>query len=237
MTDSTLPAGKDTSARVSTTPPGWPNYPMKVIVTEPPPEPQGPPEPTTPNEIALQGVCHQITALDPGTLALANSYTALKSLHARFAEIAVQQLLRQASQASSQLGHEATSNKIQHDFARGHGDELTKLAQIEAAMHALEADGKLAPALEMLDKLHAQRAALEAAVQADTVAKGQAYQDVLDAQAAALAKAQAAAESDPALAAARATLASFEPAAAATPVPLVRGRVKLPVDELSADLH
>ena len=237
MTDTTLPQGKDLAARVSTTPPGWPHYPMRAAVNEPPPEPIGPPEPVTPNEIALQSVCHQITAIDSNSLSLYNSYTALKSLHARFAEIAVSQLLRQSMQSGSTLGHQATANKIQHDFARGGGAELTTLAQIEAGMKSLEADGRLAPALEMLDKLHAQRAALEAAVQADATAKAQAHQHVLDMEKAAIEKAHLAALADPALAAARAALAAFSPAPVAVPAPPVRGRVKLPADELGADLH
>ena len=240
MQSTTTIEGRDIG-RVTTTP-GMKGHPIQPSAPEPAPAPAGPPEPVTPNEIALHAIRHRITGLDSNTLTLYNGYRGLKSLHAKYAEQVVASIRRQAAQADSQLGHQHTANKIDYNFARGWGDDLTRLAQLEAAMKALECDGALQPALDLLDGMHTERCRLEAAVQADNQARAQAHQHVLYMEKAALAKHQAALASDPDVAAARAKLASFEPApvapAALPPVKQpARGKVTLASDELAADLH
>jgi len=219
--NTTLPQDRDIGTRTAS------GHPIQAAIPEPAPAPVGPPEPVTPNEIALHAVTHRITSLDSNTLTLANSYRALQSLHAKYSEAAVASIKWQSA-ASLQLGHKPTADKIDTMFHQGWGDDLTRMAQLEAGLKALECDGRLAPALELLDGLHAERHRLEAAVAADRQERAQAHQAVLDAQTAAVAKAQVAAESCPELAAARARLAAFDQPQAAAPAVPFRGQVELP---------
>jgi len=226
--NNTLPIGRDSNA------PRYIEPTEPEITPAPAPAPAaGPPEPVTANEKALAAITHKIGTVDSATAYLYNSYRALQSLHAKYSAQAVESILWQAASVTP-IGHQATADKIGFMFNCEWGGELTRLAQLDAGIKALEADPALPAALELLDGLHAEKSRLESAVAADREAKSQAFQDVLDAQAAAIERAQAAAENDAGLAAARERLAAFD---APAPAPLVRGRQKLAEDPLQGDLH
>ena len=229
--NNTLPIGRDSNAPRYTEP-AAPEF-------TPPPAPApaaGPPEPVTPNEKALAAVTHKIGSTDACALQLFNSYRALKDLHAKYSVKAVESIKWQAASVT-QIGHLATANKLDFMFSLEWGQELARMAQLDAGIKALEADPALPAAIELLDGLHAEKSRLESAVAADREAKSQAFQDVLDAQAAAIERARAAAETDPDLAAARERLAALDAPAPAPDKPLVRGKVKLAADPLQGDLH
>ena len=239
MNNSTLPQGRDIG-RTSDTPAGWSGFPIAAPAAPAPPlDPRRAVEPVTANECALRDISYKIIGLPAETRAIYNSFRALESLRVPLAEAAKKAVLWQSQHhAESQLGHTATANQVAFQMARGFGEEMTALAQIDAALKTFSEDPFLPASLVLLDDLHAERARLEIAVKTEREEKAQAHQAVIDAEKAAVEKAHAAAANDPDLQAAKARLASFDaPAAPPAPAPLVRGRVKLATDPLAADFH
>jgi len=235
MNDLSQSQGRDV-ARVSTVPASWPGFPIAAPAPAQAAAPADPPAPTA-NEAALESIKNKITGLPAEVISIYNAYRALELLRAPVAEAAQKSIIWQATHHVDRLHPRATADKISYEMVRGFGTELTALAALEAGIRTLEANPALADAIAQIDPLHVERERLEAAVAADNQARAQAHQDVIDAQAKAIKKAQLAVESDSDVAAARARLASFDAPAPSAPAPLIRGKVKLAADPLAGDLH
>ncbi|MCX6880713.1 MAG: hypothetical protein NTW21_43940 [Verrucomicrobia bacterium] len=187
----------------------------------------------TQNEQKLESVTNQIQATDPRARAL---YTALLGLLHMKAKVELEATTSLEWQTSNHVSPQCSpidaANHFEYFWARGGGNELVQLAKLHAALATLEAMPECQAAREHLAPLVAERDRLAEAIRAEAAAIAAARSAAEAAHQAAVERAQAAAAADPQVLEARRKLAAFESQPEAPP-PLVRGRQRLPVEQLA----
>jgi hypothetical protein len=121
----------------------------------------------------------------------------------------------------------AGADEINSWFARGGGQDLEKLARLDAASAALSRHARMASAIATLEPLCAERDALVAAIAAEKLEIETAQAAAQEARRLATEKALASVESDPALVAAEKALERFNGGPGAADMPLTRGKIEI----------
>lgn len=160
----------------------------------------------TPNETKLAAVLNELHATAPETLHVYSAYCGCKSAVSRLEADAVFELTYQGGHCFPMADSDAAESRITAWLAGGGGRNCQTLASINAGILAMENDVRLAPALELITPLVAERDRLRLCIIAEAQEVAQRLQDLTDAEARATAAALAAAHATPAVKAARRAL-------------------------------
>jgi hypothetical protein len=167
---------------------------------------------------------NRIGNLDPRLLSIYTAHVGLAQLRREAQAVALAELLWQSCQGIIPIADAAAScSKFGGFFVQG-GTETIKLTKIETALACIEAAPDFAEAMALVSPLVSERDRLTEQIATEHAERAAAIGAAEEAHRLALAKAQAQAESDPAVITAKARLTELE-----APQPLIRGRQKLPL--------
>ena len=163
----------------------------------------------TKNEGLLENVLRKIGESDPRKIALFNAHIGLKHALLKFGSESLSALIHQGEQAHPFAEPLAAANVLQAWLARGGGDELHRLAALQAAIAIIEASPEFPATVATLQPLCDEREKLRELVRREALALAQAEEDLRQAEIAAVERAKLQAEKDPEVLSARQALKKF----------------------------
>ena len=167
----------------------------------------------------------RIATVDARLLSIYTAHVGLTKLRVVAEAEALTEVLWQSCQGVIPPGDGTASFEKFHIFFHNSPPPTSYFSKVLASITALENADGYAEAMSLVGPLVKKRDRLTDQLAAEHLAHMQAVQDAADAHAAAMDKAKAAADNDPAVIAAKERLERLE-----NPPPLVRGKIKLPAE-------
>jgi hypothetical protein len=176
------------------------------------------------NEQKLLELTAKIHAADSQHGNLYSAKLALGAIRTKIESVAVASLAWQAEQFSPRCDAAAGGDHLETWFNRNGGQDLSRLAMLDAAERALQNHPGMQSATDALQPLVAERDRLQALIESDKAALAAAEDAAIQALAIAKERAALAAENDPQVRAAQAALAALTAKAEPPDIVLTRGK-------------